>query len=116
MTVIRILVDIKKGPLGVSAAAIPLRFPRLGNSASHTSNIGQRRRFDCSIDHTSRCNATFCDAQHTAPSGVSVFSEEANRQPLAEGAMIGFELVGLSFLTLCFMALQFACLVASHSH
>jgi hypothetical protein len=30
--------------------------------------------------------------------------------------MIGFELVGLSFLTLCFMALQFACLVASHSH
>jgi hypothetical protein len=30
--------------------------------------------------------------------------------------MIGFEVVGLSFLTLCFTALQFAWLVVSHSH
>ena len=28
--------------------------------------------------------------------------------------MIGFEVVGLSFLTLCFTALQFAWLVVSH--
>jgi hypothetical protein len=30
--------------------------------------------------------------------------------------MIGFEVVGLSFLTLCLTALQFAWLVVSHSH
>jgi hypothetical protein len=30
VTVIRILVDIKKGPLGVSAAAIPLRSVKVG--------------------------------------------------------------------------------------
>ena len=30
--------------------------------------------------------------------------------------MIGFEVVGLSFLTLCFTAQQFAWLVVSHSH
>jgi hypothetical protein len=30
--------------------------------------------------------------------------------------MAGFEVVGLSFLTLCFTSLQFAWLVVLHSH
>jgi hypothetical protein len=48
--------------------------PGLGNSASHPDNIGALDRFGCAINHTVRSNATFCDAQHIALNGVSVFS------------------------------------------
>ena len=68
----------QKGPLGMSAAAIPSAIRRrcgghrFGSSASHASNSDPMDRFGCAINHNSSSNTTFCDAQHTALSGVSV--------------------------------------------
>jgi hypothetical protein len=48
--------------------------PGLGNSAFLTDSIGAQDQSGCAINHTVRSNATFCDAQHIALNGVSVFS------------------------------------------
>jgi len=77
------------GSPGVSAAAIPSAIrrkwghPGLGNSAFRSINIGPMDQFCCAINHTPRSKAPFCDAQHTALSGVSVLLQPANRQRLA---------------------------------
>src|SRR5215510_9124144 len=68
-----------KGTAGYGRRSDPFCDPpkvgdtRVGFFRISYCNSDPMDRFGCAINHIPSSNATFCDAQHTALSGVSVF-------------------------------------------